>query len=306
MPPSSSFVCSRCWTGATPPRLKRSAMNVASRRPLTLRARSRGWAMRDRHLESAVHAHLMPEAALVRDTRARRESLQARAPHARRALADARPMSSAQSGDACDAFRGRGSSSRRARARRADARCTSASSTTANPASGRVIVLTRLNGQPVMLNCDLIESVERNGETIITLTTGNVVVVREAMDEIERQRRRLQAQASNRAETPMPRGVLDGLRRKARDRRAGARRALPAGAQAAITRHLRAAAVRCVSVTRVDDALAARRALRRVGTLRSRYFLIGSARRRRSRCARSTARAELTEAMRRQGQMRAR
>jgi flagellar protein FlbD len=55
-----------------------------------------------------------------------------------------------------------------------------------------VIVLTRLNGQPVMLNCDLIESVEQNGhaprtgETIITLTTGNAVVVCEAMEEIER------------------------------------------------------------------------------------------------------------------------
>jgi flagellar protein FlbD len=49
-----------------------------------------------------------------------------------------------------------------------------------------VIVLTRLNGQPIMLNCDLIESVERNGETIITLTTGNVVVVREPLEEIER------------------------------------------------------------------------------------------------------------------------
>jgi flagellar protein FlbD len=49
-----------------------------------------------------------------------------------------------------------------------------------------VIVLTRVNGQPVMLNCDLIESVECNGETIITLTTGNVVVVREPLAEIER------------------------------------------------------------------------------------------------------------------------
>jgi flagellar protein FlbD len=48
-----------------------------------------------------------------------------------------------------------------------------------------VITLTRVNGRPVMLNCDLIESVEENGETIITLTTGNVVVVREPMTEIE-------------------------------------------------------------------------------------------------------------------------
>ena len=52
-----------------------------------------------------------------------------------------------------------------------------------------MIALTRLNGQPVMLNCDLIEAVETNareGETIVGLTTGNVVVVREPMEEIER------------------------------------------------------------------------------------------------------------------------
>lgn len=49
-----------------------------------------------------------------------------------------------------------------------------------------MITLTRLNGQPVMLNCDLIESVEQNAETIITLTTGNAVVVLEPMDEIKR------------------------------------------------------------------------------------------------------------------------
>lgn len=64
-----------------------------------------------------------------------------------------------------------------------------------------MIALTRLNGQPVMLNSDLIESVEQNDpsslesprdaalrtrETVITLTTGNVVVVREPLEEIER------------------------------------------------------------------------------------------------------------------------
>lgn len=48
-----------------------------------------------------------------------------------------------------------------------------------------MITLTRLNGRPVMLNCDLIESVERNGETVITLTTGNAVVVSETIEEIE-------------------------------------------------------------------------------------------------------------------------
>jgi flagellar protein FlbD len=48
-----------------------------------------------------------------------------------------------------------------------------------------MITLTRLNGHPVMLNCDLIETVEQNGETVITLTTGNAVVVRDRMAEIE-------------------------------------------------------------------------------------------------------------------------
>ncbi|MGA7356734.1 MAG: flagellar FlbD family protein [Candidatus Cybelea sp.] len=48
-----------------------------------------------------------------------------------------------------------------------------------------MITLTRLNGHPVMLNCDLIETVEANGETVITLTTGNAVVVRDRMEEIE-------------------------------------------------------------------------------------------------------------------------
>ena len=49
-----------------------------------------------------------------------------------------------------------------------------------------MIVLTRPNGQPVLLNCDLIESVEQNAESIIVLTTGNTVVVREPLEEIER------------------------------------------------------------------------------------------------------------------------
>ena len=48
-----------------------------------------------------------------------------------------------------------------------------------------MITLTRLNGQPVMLNCDLIESAVRNGETVITLTTGNVVIVHDGLEEIE-------------------------------------------------------------------------------------------------------------------------
>jgi flagellar protein FlbD len=52
--------------------------------------------------------------------------------------------------------------------------------------NGAVIELTRLNGQPVIVNCDLIESIEENGDTVITLTTGNALVVRNRMHEIQR------------------------------------------------------------------------------------------------------------------------
>ncbi|MFY9632168.1 MAG: flagellar FlbD family protein [Candidatus Cybelea sp.] len=48
-----------------------------------------------------------------------------------------------------------------------------------------MITLTRESGQPVLLNCDLIETVEENGRSVITLTTGNAVVVRERLHEIE-------------------------------------------------------------------------------------------------------------------------
>jgi uncharacterized protein YlzI (FlbEa/FlbD family) len=37
----------------------------------------------------------------------------------------------------------------------------------------------------MMLNADLIETIEENGHTVITLTTGNAVVVCERMPEIE-------------------------------------------------------------------------------------------------------------------------
>jgi uncharacterized protein YlzI (FlbEa/FlbD family) len=42
-----------------------------------------------------------------------------------------------------------------------------------------VISLVRENGQPVIVNADLIETVERadGGATVVTLTTGNVLAV---------------------------------------------------------------------------------------------------------------------------------
>lgn len=49
-----------------------------------------------------------------------------------------------------------------------------------------MIKLTRLSGEPFILNADLICYVEERPDTYITLTTGERVVVRESMEEVLR------------------------------------------------------------------------------------------------------------------------
>ena len=48
-----------------------------------------------------------------------------------------------------------------------------------------MIALTRLNGQPVMVNSDLIEQIEETPDTVVTLTSGNRIIVRDRMSEIQ-------------------------------------------------------------------------------------------------------------------------
>ena len=45
--------------------------------------------------------------------------------------------------------------------------------------------MTRLNGHPVMLNSDLIEQIEETPDTVVTLTSGNRLVVKDRMLEIQ-------------------------------------------------------------------------------------------------------------------------
>lgn len=47
-----------------------------------------------------------------------------------------------------------------------------------------MIQLTRVNGQPLLVNCDLIESVETGDDTIVTLVNGNKLIVRDSMETI--------------------------------------------------------------------------------------------------------------------------
>ena len=47
-----------------------------------------------------------------------------------------------------------------------------------------MIRLTRLNNQPLTVNSDLIKFVEQSPDTLITLVTGEKIVVRESVEEV--------------------------------------------------------------------------------------------------------------------------
>jgi flagellar protein FlbD len=47
-----------------------------------------------------------------------------------------------------------------------------------------MIELTRLNGQKLFVNCDLLKFAEASPDTVLTLLTGDKIVVREACSEV--------------------------------------------------------------------------------------------------------------------------
>ncbi len=49
-----------------------------------------------------------------------------------------------------------------------------------------MITVTRLNDQPLVLNAELIKTVESTPDTLITLINGDRMIVKESMDEIVR------------------------------------------------------------------------------------------------------------------------
>ncbi|MDE6232634.1 MAG: flagellar FlbD family protein, partial [Lachnospiraceae bacterium] len=49
-----------------------------------------------------------------------------------------------------------------------------------------MITVTRLNGEKLMVNCNLIEFVEETPDTVITFTNGIKIVVKENSEEIKR------------------------------------------------------------------------------------------------------------------------
>lgn len=49
-----------------------------------------------------------------------------------------------------------------------------------------MIAVTRLDGTPIVINVDLVQSVESTPDTVLTLTSGERVIVRESVDEVVR------------------------------------------------------------------------------------------------------------------------
>ncbi len=48
----------------------------------------------------------------------------------------------------------------------------------------KMIKVSRINGKRFVINCDLIELVEETPDTVITLTTGKKLVIKESVDEV--------------------------------------------------------------------------------------------------------------------------
>jgi len=46
----------------------------------------------------------------------------------------------------------------------------------------RLIKVNRLNGKELVINCELIETIEATPDTVITLTNGKKIVVKEGVD----------------------------------------------------------------------------------------------------------------------------
>jgi len=48
-----------------------------------------------------------------------------------------------------------------------------------------MIEVTKLNGEEITLNCDLIETVEETPDTVISLTSGRKIIVKESRQDVK-------------------------------------------------------------------------------------------------------------------------
>ena len=73
-----------------------------------------------------------------------------------------------------------------------------------------MIKVTRINDAPLVINADLIEFVEASPETIICLTTGKKIMVKQTIDEIIDRVAEFKRKASIRTISPDTAALVDG------------------------------------------------------------------------------------------------
>jgi flagellar protein FlbD len=73
-----------------------------------------------------------------------------------------------------------------------------------------MIKVTRINNSPLVINADLIEFVEITPETIICLTTGKKVMVKETSDEIIERVAEFKRKAAVRVVNPDTADIVEG------------------------------------------------------------------------------------------------
>ena len=73
-----------------------------------------------------------------------------------------------------------------------------------------MIKVTRINDAPLVINADLIEFVEASPETIICLTTGKKIMVKQTIDEIIDRVADFKRKASIRTLNPDTAALVDG------------------------------------------------------------------------------------------------
>jgi flagellar protein FlbD len=47
-----------------------------------------------------------------------------------------------------------------------------------------MVELTKLSGEKIVINCELVEYIDANPDTTINLTTNNIFIVKESVDEV--------------------------------------------------------------------------------------------------------------------------
>ena len=74
-----------------------------------------------------------------------------------------------------------------------------------------MILLNRLNGTEFYLNAELVEQIDRTPDTVITLTTGNNIVVTQTLEQVIEKILLYRCQVNNRREDKIDKNLKSGV-----------------------------------------------------------------------------------------------